>query len=57
MAKNIVYVEGHYGVHEAPFSRTYKWYPAHITLECDCGEELILAESKQHRAHVSLVWR
>lgn len=45
MAKNIVYVEGRYEVHEAPFSRTYKWHAAHITLECECGEELILAES------------
>lgn len=45
MAKNIVYIEGHYEVYEAPFSRTYKWQPTQITLECNCGEELMLAES------------
>jgi hypothetical protein len=37
-----VHLQGHYEVHETPFARTYKWYPAHITLECDCGEKLTL---------------
>ena len=37
-----VRVEGHYEVHETPFARTYKWCPAHITLECDCGQKLAL---------------
>ena len=42
MTKIIGRVEGHYEVHEAPFSRTYEWHPAYVTLECDCGEELTL---------------
>jgi hypothetical protein len=29
-----VHLQGHYEVHQTPFARTYKWYPAHITLEC-----------------------
>lgn len=43
MTKIIVRIEGHYEVHEAPFSRSYEWHPAYVTLECDCGEELTLA--------------
>ena len=42
MTRITVHVEGHYEVHETPFARTYKWCPAHITLECDCGEKLTL---------------
>ena len=36
-------VEGHYGVLETPFARDYKWYPAYVTLVCNCGEKLALA--------------
>ena len=43
MTKIKVRCEGHYEVKEAPFSRTYKWHPSHVTLECDCGEELTLS--------------
>ncbi len=43
MTKIIVRVEGHYEVHESPFSRAYKWHPAYVTLECDCGQKLTLA--------------
>jgi hypothetical protein len=39
MTRITVRVEGHYEVHEAPFSRSYKWHPSAITLVCDCGEE------------------
>ncbi len=42
MTKITVRVEGHYEVHEAPFSRSYDWQPAFATLECDCGEKLTL---------------
>ncbi len=45
MTKITVRVEGHYEVHEAPFSRTYEWHPAYVTLECDCGEELTLSST------------
>jgi hypothetical protein len=38
-------LEGHYEVHEAPFSRSYEWHPASVTLVCDCGEELTLTSS------------
>ena len=43
MTKIKVRCEGHYEVKEAPFSRTYEWHPPHVTLECDCGEELTLS--------------
>ena len=42
MTKIIVRVEGHYEVQETPFSRSYEWHPAYVTLECDCGEQLTL---------------
>jgi hypothetical protein len=42
MTRITVRVEGHYEVHEAPFSRSYEWHPASVTLVCDCGEELTL---------------
>lgn len=42
MTKISVRIEGHYEVHEAPFSRSYEWHPASVTLVCDCGEELTL---------------
>jgi hypothetical protein len=34
--------DGHYEVHEGPFSRAYDWHPACVTLECSCGERLTL---------------
>jgi len=37
MTKIVERVEGHYEVHEGPFSRAYKWHPAYVTLECGCG--------------------
>ena len=42
MTKINVQVKGHYEVHETPFSRSYEWHPASLTLVCDCGEELTL---------------
>jgi hypothetical protein len=42
MTRITMRVEGHYEVHEAPFSRSYEWHPAAVTLVCDCGEELTL---------------
>jgi hypothetical protein len=42
MTRITVRVEGHYEVHEAPFSRSYEWHPASVTLVCNCGEELTL---------------
>ncbi len=45
MTKIVVRTEGHYEVHETPFSRAYEWYPACVILECDCGEKLTLTGS------------
>jgi hypothetical protein len=45
MTKITVRCEGHYEVKEAPFCRTYVWHPSHVTLECDCGEELTLSST------------
>src|SRR5215203_836164 len=36
-------VEGHYEVHETPFARAYIWYPASVTLLCECAEKVTLA--------------
>ena len=43
MTKIKVRCEGHYEVHEDPFSRAYEWHPACVVLECECGEELTLS--------------
>ena len=43
MTKITVRCEGRYEVKAAPFCRTYEWHPSHVTLECDCGEELTLS--------------
>jgi hypothetical protein len=45
MTKIIVRTEGHYEVHETPFSRAYEWFPAGVILECECGEKLALTGS------------
>ena len=42
MSKILERIEGHYEVHEGPFSRAYVWHPAYVTLECECGERLTL---------------
>ena len=44
MTQITVRVEGHYEVHEAPYSRSYKWHPSAVTLVCDCGEERTLTD-------------
>ena len=45
MTKILERIEGHYEVHEGPFSRTYTWHPAYLTLECGCGERFTLTAS------------
>src|SRR5215203_795123 len=40
MSKIIESVEALYETLEVPFGRSYHWYQAHVTLECDCGEIL-----------------
>ncbi len=35
----------HYELKEAPFSRSYEWHPAYVTLKCSCGEELTLSST------------
>jgi hypothetical protein len=43
MAQKIIErVEAHYEVCEVPFGKIYEWHPDYATLECDCGEQLIL---------------
>ena len=41
----IEYVEAGYEVEEVEFGKVYKWHPAHIVLECQCGERLSLSAS------------
>lgn len=44
MAQKIIErVEARYEVCEVPFGKVYEWHPAHVVLECDCGERLILS--------------
>ena len=43
MAQKIIErVEAHYETREVQFGKVYEWHPARITLECDCGERLLL---------------
>jgi hypothetical protein len=35
-------VQAHYEAREVPFGKVYDWHPAHVALECECGEKLIL---------------
>ena len=43
MAHKIVErVEARYEDREVPFGKVYEWHPAHVAIECDCGERLIL---------------
>ena len=45
MAKVIERVQARYEVQEVEFGKVYKWHPAHIVLECQCGERLSLSAS------------
>lgn len=42
MTQSIERGEAHYKIREIPFGRSYEWYPAHVTLVCDCGGTLTL---------------
>ena len=42
MARIVERVEAHYEAREVPFGKVYEWHPAHVALDCDCGEKLIL---------------
>ena len=42
MAQIIERVEARYEAREVPFGKVYVWHPAHVTIECGCGEKLIL---------------
>jgi hypothetical protein len=43
MARKILErVEAHYEAREMPFAKVYEWHPAFLTLECECGEQLVL---------------
>ena len=43
MAQIIERVEAHYEACEVPFGKTYEWHPAYVSLQCDCGEQLVLS--------------
>ena len=45
MTKTTVRVVGHYEVDQTPFGRSYKWHPAYVNLQCDCGAELTLSDA------------
>ena len=43
MVQNLERVEAHYESREMPFGKVYEWCPAHVALECDCGETVTLS--------------
>jgi hypothetical protein len=45
MTRIIERVEAHYESREVPFGKTYEWYPGHVVLKCDCGEEWTLTST------------
>jgi hypothetical protein len=42
MMKTIEHVEAHYESREMPFGKAYEWHPAHVIVECECGEKATL---------------
>lgn len=38
MSQLIEIIKAQYETLEVPLGRSYRWYPAHVVLECDCGE-------------------
>ena len=50
MVQIVERVEEHYESREVPFGRVYEWHPAHVALECDCGEKFILTATSTTNA-------
>ena len=46
MVKVLECVGEHYECHDQPIARVYKWCPATIALECECGERATLSSSR-----------
>jgi hypothetical protein len=42
MVKILERVQARYEAREVPFGKVYEWRPAHVALECDCGEKVTL---------------
>ena len=45
LAKVIERVQARYEIQEVEMGKVYMWHPAHIVLECQCGERLALSAS------------
>ena len=43
MVQILQHVEAHYENRQMPFGKVYVWNPAHVGLECDCGEKATLS--------------
>ena len=43
MVQIIERVQARYEAREVPFGISYEWHQASVSLECDCGETLILS--------------
>lgn len=39
--------EAYYETHDVPFGRSYKWHLEKMTIECECGEKLILTGTSE----------
>jgi hypothetical protein len=42
MVRILERVQAHYENREMPFGKVYVWHPAHVILQCDCGEKVTL---------------
>jgi hypothetical protein len=42
MVQIVERVQAHYENHEMPFGKVYAWHPAHVAIECECGEKVTL---------------
>ena len=45
MVKIIERIEGCYDVQKVEFGTVYRWRPGSLSVECDCGERLVLTAS------------
>src|SRR5215207_2176687 len=43
MAQILQRVQARYERHEMPFGKVYRWHPAAVALECECGEKVTLS--------------
>jgi len=45
MTQLIMSTKGRYEIAEVEYGRVYKWHPAQVVAECECGQRLTLTNS------------